>query len=233
MVGLDVTHKAMFAGTDWAPTAPSTSPRRVPPETLRVRFRCAAFSRPSWHRRRVAQTDLARRRREATSIPMLVAAAFSLLLVASCARVSLTPASSSAATAAPSSSRSSTTSSTPSQSPSSSSSPSPTAATRAATGASTTLAKVTVTVVNYGFSSDGVYASGLVTGVTEDTGTCTLTATSGSSIASGTIEAAPSASAMNCGRISVAVPAGDWTLSLSYSSATSQGTSQTVTVHRP
>jgi len=225
MVGLDVTHKAMFAGTDWAPTAPSTSPRRVPPETLRVRFRCAAFSRPSWHRRRVAQTDLARRRREATSIPMLVAAAFSLLLVASCARVSPTPASSSAATAAPSSSRSSTISSTPSQSP--------TAATRAATGASTTLAKVTVTVVNYGFSSDGVYASGLVTGVTEDTGTCTLTATSGSSTASGTIEAAPSASAMNCGRISVAVPAGDWTLSLSYSSATSQGTSETVTVHRP
>src|SRR5674476_1374347 len=34
----------MFAGTDWAPTAPSTSPRRVPPETLRVRFRCAAPS---------------------------------------------------------------------------------------------------------------------------------------------------------------------------------------------
>lgn len=90
-----------------------------------------------------------------------------------------------------------------------------------------------MTVVNYGFSSDGVYASGLVTGVTEDTGTCTLTATSGSSTASGTIEAAPSASAMNCGRISVAVPAGDWTLSLSYSSATSQGTSETVTVHRP
>lgn len=90
-----------------------------------------------------------------------------------------------------------------------------------------------VTIANFGFTSDGVYASGLVTGVIEDAGNCTLTATSGSGTFSGSIEAAPAASAMNCGRIDVPVEAGNWTLSLSYASATTKATSETITVQRP
>lgn len=90
---------------------------------------------------------------------------------------------------------------------------------------------MTVTLVNYGVSPDGIYGSGLVTGVVESGGTCTLTARNGSTTASQSMAATSSPSATNCGRITVPVTAGDWTVVLSYSSSTSEGASDPVPVH--
>lgn len=91
----------------------------------------------------------------------------------------------------------------------------------------------TVTIVNYGADDHGVHASGLVTGDAGAAGTCVLTATSpsGESL-SAELEATPTPAAMNCGLIDIAVPAGQWTLVLSYISESGRADSEATKVTR-
>jgi hypothetical protein len=90
-----------------------------------------------------------------------------------------------------------------------------------------------VIFVTYGVDGGSVFASGIVPGRVDDSGLCTLTATSGGESHSADLEAGPTPTTMNCGEIRVPVPAGDWDLSISYSSGGFTGHSGKVTVTVP
>jgi hypothetical protein len=90
------------------------------------------------------------------------------------------------------------------------------------------------TIVTWGADDAGVHASGIVTGETGTSGVCTLTATSsaGESV-TGQVVAHDTPAAVNCGVIQVPVPAGIWTLTLSFRSDIAVASSEPVEVVRP
>lgn len=96
-----------------------------------------------------------------------------------------------------------------------------------------TSGNINVVLATYGVNGQSVYASGIIPERADQSGMCTLTATSGNLTRSAVLDAAPSPAAMNCGQISVAVPAGKWSLSLQYSSGDASGASDSVTVTVP
>lgn len=114
------------------------------------------------------------------------------------------------------------------ESATSSSSASPTPTTTATP--TPTVAAVDVALVSYGSDGATVYASGIVPQLTDDAGTCTLTATNGAAEHSASIAAAAAATSVNCGRIRIDVEPGTWTLTLSYASASHAGRSAPTTV---
>lgn len=77
-------------------------------------------------------------------------------------------------------------------------------------------------------STSALEGSGYIAGMVENSGTCTLTATKGSTQVSQSIAATQNAQNVSCGLISIPpskLSAGTWSLALSYTSATSAGTS--------
>lgn len=90
-----------------------------------------------------------------------------------------------------------------------------------------------VIFVTYGAEAGSVYASGIVPDRVDESGTCTLSARSGGDTRTGELEAGPTPTTMNCGEISISVPAGDWDLSLTYTSGSYTGHSGKVTVTVP
>ena len=90
-----------------------------------------------------------------------------------------------------------------------------------------------VIFVTYGAGSGSVYASGIVPDRVDDSGVCTLSAQSRGDTRTGELEAGPTPTTMNCGEISISVPAGDWDLSLTYTSGSYTGHSGKVTVTVP
>lgn len=116
-----------------------------------------------------------------------------------------------------------TTAVSPSQSAAPSTNPTPSAS-------ATPRATVTVVLTNYGSNGRDVYGSAIIPELQENNGACTLTATDGERTYSETEAAAESNSAVNCGRVTIAVPEGEWSLTMSYSSDRSAGVSDTVVV---
>jgi len=88
-----------------------------------------------------------------------------------------------------------------------------------------------VVLVNYGSDDGGAHGAGIVTGVSEDSGTCTLTASSGSNTITGTTQGHSANGSTNCGLVSLELPSGNWSLVLSYSSNSSVGQSDPVEVN--
>lgn len=84
-----------------------------------------------------------------------------------------------------------------------------------------------------GADADGVYASGIIPEVVETGGECTLTAVGagGSLTASRAAEAATAST--NCGLLRIAASSGDWSLTLTYTSSTSHGSTAEVPVSVP
>jgi cytoskeletal protein RodZ len=96
----------------------------------------------------------------------------------------------------------------------------------------TSSGKVQVTPTITSYDSGKVYA--LVTGVFEEGGTCTATATkSGSQPVIGTSEGFGNSNYTSCTPISLSLPAGTWSLTVSYSSTKAEGKSEAknITIH--
>ncbi|SDH19972.1 hypothetical protein [Klenkia brasiliensis] len=95
---------------------------------------------------------------------------------------------------------------------------------------------VTVTYSGYDASASAVVAGGVVLGVVEDTGTCSLVLTRGGQRATASASAAPDVSSTACGDLRVdraQLAPGSWDLVLTYSSPTSTGTSPVQEVEIP
>lgn len=90
--------------------------------------------------------------------------------------------------------------------------------------ATTSEGKKVVYPVITGASHEEVNA--YVSGIVEDGGTCTATATKGSQTITGTSTGFANVSYTSCPPISLSLPAGKWSVVLNYSSATSEGKSQ-------
>lgn len=90
-----------------------------------------------------------------------------------------------------------------------------------------------VIFVTYGAEARSVYASGIVPDRVDESGVCTLIAQASGDTRTAELEAGPTPTAMNCGEISISVPAGDWDLELTYTSGTYTGHSGRVTVTVP
>lgn len=85
-------------------------------------------------------------------------------------------------------------------------------------------------LTTYGGDGGSVYGSAIVPERVDASGQCTLTAKSGSLTRTAVLDAAPSPTAMNCGEIRIAVPAGEWSVSMQYASGGVTGSSETVMV---
>lgn len=95
--------------------------------------------------------------------------------------------------------------------------------------------EVTLTYVSWDGTS-GVTAGGYVGQTVEQGGTCSLTLSRGSTKVTVTHPAIPDATTTSCGSLSVPaakVSSGTWSSVLEYSSSTSRGTSQTVSLKVP
>lgn len=106
----------------------------------------------------------------------------------------------------------------------------PTQTPPAPTSEATGKRNVTPTLTSWGQnpSTKDLEAAGYVSGIVENGGTCTLTATRGSKQVSESISATQNAQNVSCGLITIArsnLSTGTWSLILSYSSASSEGTS--------
>ncbi|MEV8241319.1 hypothetical protein AB0O90_13840 [Microbacterium testaceum] len=98
----------------------------------------------------------------------------------------------------------------------------------------TSSAPAQVTIVNYGADGRNISASGLVSGLIEEGGVCTLTATSATgAIMTGSVDAVATPAAVNCGIIDIPAPAGEWKLVLAYRSSGTSAASEPVTVSQP
>lgn len=100
---------------------------------------------------------------------------------------------------------------------------------------STAKRNVVVRITTYGQQDGTLSVNGLVSGVVEDGGTCTLSlvAVSNGKQVTTTRTAVADASDTSCGASSVPVSklsSGDWQATLSYSSSTSEGKSSTTTI---
>lgn len=87
---------------------------------------------------------------------------------------------------------------------------------------------VSPTVVGAGVSGENYYAKGYVAGITEDSGTCTYTFTSGGKSQTKTSDSRSDATTTVCPQVTVAkslLPSGQITVTLKYTSSTSYGTS--------
>jgi len=89
-----------------------------------------------------------------------------------------------------------------------------------------------VTIVSSGADGRSVYASGLVTGAVAPGGVCTLTATAADAVLRAQTEAQSTPAAINCGLIEVAVPTGEWTLTLTYETGSTRLDSEPATVRQ-
>ena len=98
-----------------------------------------------------------------------------------------------------------------------------------ATPSTTNSAKKSVTPIMTSWSaSPNVEVRGYVPGINEEGGTCTLTLTKSGQKVTESKEATPDAKTVSCGLISIArtrLTPGAWSATLSYSSASSEGTS--------
>lgn len=92
---------------------------------------------------------------------------------------------------------------------------------------------VTVVLVTFGPEEGGLYASALVPDVVEAGGTCTLTATNGSQTLTSGVDAVAATTSMNCGATHIDAGPGDWTITMTYESVDSTGTSETEQVIVP
>lgn len=97
------------------------------------------------------------------------------------------------------------------------------------------LATVTVTVptARWDAESETLSAAGIVEGVVETGGVCTLEARSGGQVVRATSTASGDATATYCGSLSVSTAdraSGEWSVTMSYRSSTSTGTSSVVPV---
>jgi hypothetical protein len=91
-----------------------------------------------------------------------------------------------------------------------------------------------VTIVNVGADGQNISASGLVTGIVESGGVCTLTATSVTGrVLTGSVDAVSTPAAVNCGIIDIPAPAGEWSVVLEYRSTATSAVSEPVTVSQP
>ena len=90
-----------------------------------------------------------------------------------------------------------------------------------------------VIFVTYGAETGLVYASGIVPDRVDESGTCTLSATSAGDTRSADLEAGPTPTTMNCGEMRLSVPAGDWSLRITYTAGGYTGHSGKVTVTVP
>lgn len=92
---------------------------------------------------------------------------------------------------------------------------------------------MSVVLVTFGPEEGGLYASALVPDVIEASGMCTLTATNGSQILTAEIQAVAATTSMNCGFTHIDAGSGDWTITMTYESVDSTGTSETEQVGVP
>lgn len=82
--------------------------------------------------------------------------------------------------------------------------------------------------------STGISANGSVNNVVENGGTCTLTASKGSTVRSISKQSIANATTTACGEMTIPASqlgSGDWVIELKYSSNTASGSSDTQTVH--
>ncbi|MDY0891247.1 hypothetical protein [Frigoribacterium sp. CFBP9030] len=92
---------------------------------------------------------------------------------------------------------------------------------------------VTVPTARWDAASETLSAAGIVEGVVETGGVCTLEARSGGQVVRATSTASGDATATYCGSLSVSTAdraAGEWSVTMSYRSSTSTGTSSVVPV---
>ncbi|KJL35601.1 hypothetical protein RR49_02360 [Microbacterium ginsengisoli] len=80
-------------------------------------------------------------------------------------------------------------------------------------------------LATYGADGETIYASGIVPGLSEDSGTCTLTASGASGPVSASAPAHAAGGSVNCGRITVPVSVGTWSITLRYTSPDASGES--------
>jgi cytoskeletal protein RodZ len=95
-----------------------------------------------------------------------------------------------------------------------------------------TVAQVQLTWWDAG--SAGITANGAVNNVVENSGSCTLNATQGAVTRTASTQAIANATTTSCGELQIPrteLSTGDWTLTLSYSSASAAGQSSAQTVH--
>lgn len=88
-------------------------------------------------------------------------------------------------------------------------------------------------IISYGQGDGKFELSGRVPGILENSGTCTLTMTRGSSKATGSNTASPNVSEMSCGFIAIPLSklgSGSWTAKITYKSSKAQGVSEPWTV---
>jgi hypothetical protein len=92
--------------------------------------------------------------------------------------------------------------------------------------------QVVLTYAGFDAPSGTVQANGLVAGVIEDGGTCTLTLTRGSDVVTARSTAGADATTTTCGLLETGtgLAAGTWQAVLSYTSDSATGTSQTMAV---
>jgi len=96
-----------------------------------------------------------------------------------------------------------------------------------------TTVTVTVPTARWDAATETLTAAGIVDGVVETGGVCTLEARSGGEVVRATSTARGDATATYCGSVSVSTAdraAGDWSVTMSYRSSTSTGTSAVVPV---
>ena len=99
-------------------------------------------------------------------------------------------------------------------------------------------AEVAPQLTYYGWdaAAGGVEAGGIVMGLVESGGTCTLTLTKGSTVVDVSAEAVDNVTSTSCPAMTVAgdrLQSGTWLATLSYESGTSQGTGDAVEVQVP